>query len=109
LTDISDDDLHHDQSRARDPSVTVLGLPGAIVQREPGGLVLCLADEVDGAVVDAFARGAGRARIPTTAIDDGAVTFIGSVAPPTFIRAGTGCDCPPSAPSARLLTRDAVH
>lgn len=56
----------------------VFGLPGSIsVQTEPGGPVLCLAGEVDGTVVAAFQRDF-EAPISVTAIDAGAVTFIGS-------------------------------
>jgi anti-anti-sigma factor len=64
----------------------VFALRGTItVQTEPGGPVLCLAGEVDGGVVAAFERDTG-APSPVTAIDAGAVTFIGSAGIALLVR-----------------------
>jgi anti-anti-sigma regulatory factor len=54
----------------------VWGLPASIsLPREPGGLVLCLAGEIDEAVTREFEAQHGRP-VPVHAIDAGAVTFI---------------------------------
>jgi anti-anti-sigma factor len=61
------------------PNPDPVGVSGAIVvQREPGGLVLCLSGEVDGAVVAAFEQVHGAMPVPVAHIDAAAVTFIGS-------------------------------
>jgi anti-anti-sigma factor len=48
------------------------------LQREGRERVLCLAGEVDGAVVEAFELGEGAQPVPVDAIDAGRVTFIAS-------------------------------
>ena len=62
--------------------------PGSLtIQREPGGPgVLCLAGEIDSAVVAEFEKRQGRRPVVVGAIDAGAVTFLGSAGLAVMVR-----------------------